>query len=103
MTQFFTMHFFGGIEVFILTGMAYDRYVAICKPLHYTIIMSRQRCDAMIAASCAGRFLHSLVSFSWQCSYLTVAQMKQITTSVMFTLCSIWLVLTPEILVSCYC
>ncbi|XP_073096020.1 olfactory receptor 4P4-like [Manis javanica] len=63
MTQLFTMHFFGGIEVFILTGMAYDRYVAICKPLHYTVIMSRQRCDILIAASCAGGFLHSFGQF----------------------------------------
>ncbi|XP_069888062.1 olfactory receptor 4P4-like isoform X1 [Dipodomys merriami] len=63
MTQLFTMHFFGGIEVFILTGMAYDRYVAICKPLHYTVIMSRQRCHVMIAASCAGGFLHSFGQF----------------------------------------
>ncbi|XP_011215042.1 olfactory receptor 4P4 [Ailuropoda melanoleuca] len=63
MTQLFTMHFFGGIEVFILTGMAYDRYVAICKPLHYTVIMSRWKCDAMIAASCFGGFLHSFGQF----------------------------------------
>ncbi|XP_037377447.1 olfactory receptor 4P4-like [Talpa occidentalis] len=63
MTQLFTMHFFGGIEVFILTGMAFDRYVAICKPLHYTVIMSRHRCEAMIAASCAGGFLHSFGQF----------------------------------------
>ncbi|XP_072826915.1 olfactory receptor 4P4-like [Vicugna pacos] len=63
MTQLFTMHFFGGIEVFILTGMAYDRYVAVCKPLHYTVIMSRQRCGAMMAASCAGGFLHSFGQF----------------------------------------
>ncbi|XP_034869608.1 olfactory receptor 4P4-like [Mirounga leonina] len=63
MTQLFTMHFFGGIEVFILTGMAYDRYVAICKPLHYTLIMSRWKRDAMIAASCFGGFLHSFGQF----------------------------------------
>ncbi|KAG8511887.1 Olfactory receptor 4P4 [Galemys pyrenaicus] len=63
MTQLFTMHFFGGIEVFILTGMAFDRYVAICKPLHYTVIMSKHRCEAMIAASCAGGFLHSFGQF----------------------------------------
>ncbi|XP_008504846.2 olfactory receptor 4P4-like [Equus przewalskii] len=63
MTQLFTMHFFGGIEVFILTGMAYDRYVAISKPLHYTVIMSRQKCDVIIAASCAGGFLHSFGQF----------------------------------------
>uniref|UniRef100_UPI004038859A olfactory receptor 4P4-like n=1 Tax=Callospermophilus lateralis TaxID=76772 RepID=UPI004038859A len=63
MTQLFTMHFFGGIEIFILTGMAYDRYVAICKPLHYTVIMSRQKCDVIIAVSCAGGFLHSFGQF----------------------------------------
>ena len=57
------MHFFGGIEVFILTGMAYDRYVAICKPLQYTLIMTRQKCVAMIAASCTGGFLHSFGQF----------------------------------------
>ncbi|XP_005408250.2 PREDICTED: olfactory receptor 4P4-like [Chinchilla lanigera] len=63
MTQLFTMHFFGGIEVFILTGMAYDCYVAICKPLHYAITMSRQRCELMMVASCVGEFLHSFGQF----------------------------------------
>ena len=63
MTQLFTMHFFAGIEVFFLTGMAYDRYVAICKPLCCTLIMTRQKCVAMIAASCAGGFLHSFGQF----------------------------------------
>ncbi|CAM9434601.1 unnamed protein product [Rangifer tarandus platyrhynchus] len=63
MTQLFTMHFFGGIEVFLLAGMAYDRHVAICKPLRYTLIMTRQRCVAVIAASCAGGFLHSFGQF----------------------------------------
>lgn len=59
MIQLFTTHLFGGIEIFILTGMAYDRYVAICKPLHYTIIMSRHRCNAIIMACCTGGFVHS--------------------------------------------
>ncbi|XP_002930086.2 LOW QUALITY PROTEIN: olfactory receptor 4P4 [Ailuropoda melanoleuca] len=59
MTQLFTTHLFGGIEVFILTGMAYDRYVAICKPLHYTVIMSRQRCHAIVTACCTGALIHS--------------------------------------------
>ncbi|CAD7679690.1 unnamed protein product [Nyctereutes procyonoides] len=63
MTQLFTTHFFGGVEVFIITGMAYDRYVAICKPLHYAILMNRQRCNSILRASCAGGFLHSLGLF----------------------------------------
>ncbi|KAM9659452.1 olfactory receptor 4P4-like [Trichechus inunguis] len=63
MTQLFTTHFFGGVEVFILTGMGYDRYVAIRKPLHYTIIMSRQRCNTIIIACCTGAFIHSASQF----------------------------------------
>ncbi|XP_037377288.1 olfactory receptor 4P4-like [Talpa occidentalis] len=61
MAQLFTMHFFGGIEVFILTVMAYDRYVAICKPLHYMVIMNRHKCFTMVFTCCAGAFLHSFV------------------------------------------
>ncbi|XP_012891971.1 PREDICTED: olfactory receptor 4P4-like [Dipodomys ordii] len=61
MAQLFAMHFFGGIEILILTVMAYDRYVAICKPLHYALIMSRQSCNTMVTACCVGAFLHSFV------------------------------------------
>ncbi|EHB03268.1 Olfactory receptor 4P4 [Heterocephalus glaber] len=57
MTQLFTMHFFGGIKFFILMGMAFDRFVAICRPLHYAVIMSRHQCDLLIVASCVGGFL----------------------------------------------
>ncbi|XP_062951075.1 olfactory receptor 4P4-like [Cynocephalus volans] len=63
MAQLFTTHLFGGTEVFILTGMAYDRYAAICKPLHYAIIMNKQMCNLILIASCAGGFLHSLGLF----------------------------------------
>ncbi|XP_007526489.1 olfactory receptor 4P4-like [Erinaceus europaeus] len=63
MAQLFTTHFFGGVEVFVLAGMAYDRYVAICKPLHYAIIMNKQRCNLILIASCAGGLVHSLGLF----------------------------------------
>nr|XP_006042734.1 olfactory receptor 4X2-like [Bubalus bubalis] len=60
-SQFFFIHLFGGTEAFLLTVMAYDRYVAICKPLSYTTIMSRQACAFLVGAAWVGGFVHSLV------------------------------------------
>ncbi|ELV12160.1 olfactory receptor 2M4 [Tupaia chinensis] len=40
-----------GAECFLLAAMAYDRYVAICHPLRYTIFMNQKLCFLMIAAS----------------------------------------------------
>ncbi|XP_028641324.1 olfactory receptor 7A17-like [Grammomys surdaster] len=57
------MHFFilfSGLEIFLLTLMAYDRYVAICHPLHYTTIMSSQLCLRMVLASWIMNTLHSI-------------------------------------------
>ncbi|XP_075404358.1 olfactory receptor 4P4-like [Tenrec ecaudatus] len=59
MLQVFTMHFFGSIEIFILTAMAFDRYVAICKPLHYMIIMNRTRCHLIVLVAWAGGAAHA--------------------------------------------
>ncbi|XP_056656961.1 olfactory receptor 6C2-like [Monodelphis domestica] len=40
--QVFFITFFGSTEFFLLSSMSYDRYVAICKPLHYTTIMNNK-------------------------------------------------------------
>ncbi|XP_038193203.1 olfactory receptor 4C16-like [Arvicola amphibius] len=59
--QVFTFHLFGSLEIFILILMAVDRYVAICKPLHYMTIMSRQVCGTLVSIVCVGSCVHSLV------------------------------------------
>ena len=64
MFQIFSVHFFGSIEVFLLTAMAFDRYVAICKPLHYMVIMSRKKCNFLVLVSWAGGAAHSFPQLS---------------------------------------
>ncbi|XP_026342827.2 olfactory receptor 4C11-like [Ursus arctos] len=60
MTQVFALHFFGSMEIFVLILMAVDRYVAICKPLHYPTIMRRQVCTILITLAWIGSFIHSI-------------------------------------------
>ncbi|XP_042125926.2 olfactory receptor 4L1-like [Peromyscus maniculatus bairdii] len=60
MAQMFFMHFFGGAEMTLLIVMAFDRYVAICKPLHYRIIMSQRLLNTFVILSWTIGFIHTM-------------------------------------------
>ncbi|XP_049989011.1 olfactory receptor 6C76-like [Alexandromys fortis] len=55
--QLFFLIFLGSTEFLLLASMSYDRYVAICKPLHYTTIMSNKICHQLIIGSWLTGFL----------------------------------------------
>ncbi|XP_066469138.1 olfactory receptor 2AJ1-like [Tiliqua scincoides] len=57
---FFTLTM-GGAECLLLTVMSYDRYVAICKPLQYPVLMSRRTCLVMSAGVWFGASFHALI------------------------------------------
>ncbi|XP_042532220.1 olfactory receptor 142 [Dipodomys spectabilis] len=61
LAQIFFSHFLGVTEILLLVVMAYDRYVAICRPLHYMNIMSRPLCHLLVAGSWLGGFVHSII------------------------------------------
>nr|XP_003469243.2 olfactory receptor 186 [Cavia porcellus] len=61
MIQFFAFAFGGTTECFLLGTMAYDRCIAICKPLLYPVIMSNRVCIHLLVLSFVGGFLHALI------------------------------------------
>ncbi|XP_044537368.1 olfactory receptor 10V1 [Gracilinanus agilis] len=59
-TQMFFFVFLGGADCVLLAVMAYDRFVAICYPLRYTLIMTRRLCGRLMAGSLVLGFMLSL-------------------------------------------
>ncbi|KAM9211394.1 olfactory receptor 14A16-like [Leptosomus discolor] len=59
--QVFLFFFLTSAEYFLLTVMAYDRYVAICKPLHYGTLLGSRACVHMAAAAWGSGFLSSVL------------------------------------------
>ena len=64
-TQMYFFLFFTGLDDFLLTSMAYDQYMAICHPLHYSTIMEQGLCTLLVTVSwilsCANALCHTLL------------------------------------------
>ncbi|XP_012788458.2 olfactory receptor 4F6-like [Sorex araneus] len=63
MIQMFFIHVMGGVEMVLLISMAYDRYTAICKPLHYLTIMNPKMCIILIVTAWVTGFIHAMFQF----------------------------------------
>uniref|UniRef100_F6XC68 Olfactory receptor n=2 Tax=Ornithorhynchus anatinus TaxID=9258 RepID=F6XC68_ORNAN len=61
LTQAYFLIFFAFMDSFLLTAMAFDRYVAICHPLYYTTTVNPQLCVFLVAGSWFITFLHALL------------------------------------------
>ncbi|XP_036597618.1 olfactory receptor 1361-like [Trichosurus vulpecula] len=63
LTQVFFFGWFGSLDSVLLTAMAYDRYVAICAPLHYSMILTPKVCVLLVAVcwfwACANALTHA--------------------------------------------
>ncbi|NXH78228.1 O10A7 protein, partial [Hydrobates tethys] len=61
MTQFFIFAFLVGVECYLLAMMSYDRYLAVCKPLHYLTLVNHKLCLALAAGAWVSGFMISFV------------------------------------------
>ncbi|NWX94009.1 O14J1 protein, partial [Nothoprocta pentlandii] len=59
--QVFFLFFLYSAEFFLLTVMTYDRFVAICRPLHYGILLDSRACIKMASAAWASGFLYAVL------------------------------------------
>ncbi|XP_037691382.1 olfactory receptor 4F3/4F16/4F29-like [Choloepus didactylus] len=60
-TQIFFIHIIGSVEMVLLIAMAFDRYIAVRKPLHYLTIMSRKMCIFLLVAAWIIGVIHSVI------------------------------------------
>ncbi|KAM9147508.1 olfactory receptor 5AR1-like [Pangshura tecta] len=69
--QMYLSDAFTDVECLLLAVMAYDRYMAICNPLHYTVTMSRQLCKQLVAGVYTGGLVDSMINtfFTFRLSF----------------------------------
>ncbi|XP_057162517.1 olfactory receptor 4F21-like [Ursus arctos] len=65
MTQICFIHIMGGVEMVLLIAMAFDRYTAICKPLHYLNIMNPKICVSLVIAGWVIGVIHAMSQFAF--------------------------------------
>uniref|UniRef100_A0A8D2E4R7 Olfactory receptor n=1 Tax=Theropithecus gelada TaxID=9565 RepID=A0A8D2E4R7_THEGE len=63
--QIFVLHVLGGSEMVLLIAMAFDRYVAICKPLHYLTIMNSRMCILLLSGAWVIGLIHSVAQLAF--------------------------------------
>uniref|UniRef100_A0A8D1PGE1 Olfactory receptor n=1 Tax=Sus scrofa TaxID=9823 RepID=A0A8D1PGE1_PIG len=64
-SQIFFLHLFTGTEIVLLISMSFDRCIAICKPLHYSSVMSQSMCVGLVVASWTVGFLHTMTQLAF--------------------------------------
>nr|XP_025045659.1 olfactory receptor 1038-like [Pelodiscus sinensis] len=69
--QFFVCYLLQDVECFLLAVMAYDRYVAICNPLLYTVTMSKRICNLLVAGVCGVALADAIIGtyFTFRLSF----------------------------------
>ncbi|XP_013802330.1 olfactory receptor 10A7-like [Apteryx mantelli] len=64
-TQLYLVIFLAVTECYLLAAMAYDRYVAICNPLRYAVVMNRRVCLSLVLLPCFSGNVVSVVQTAW--------------------------------------
>ncbi|XP_061447434.1 olfactory receptor 4N2-like [Rhineura floridana] len=65
MAQVFLIHFLGAAELLLLVGMAFDRYMAVCRPLHYASLVNPKLCWMVVVAAWTGGLVHAVTLMSF--------------------------------------
>ncbi|XP_061448035.1 olfactory receptor 9S13-like [Rhineura floridana] len=78
-TQMFFFSLLGTTEAFLLAGMAYDRFIAICNPLLYHVMMSKKTCAHLVAVSYFFGFLNcsTQTGLTFSLSYCEPGEINQ--------------------------